>query len=201
MQNILSTPLLIPKIEPISWSTWWELWYAESKPVIKLQSNHNNNYAPWRGFDIWVKAGINADEYTNYKLKNLNCIDLFPSIFNNLDKFPIDIDIVRVVSSLGPVAPHTDSSSKILSVRTIIYDNNIYPNFYYLKGDKKIYQSLPLDTNTWVYWDDQIKHGTDWYQGHSKILIMYYGKIKTNAGEELIDKSADNYQDYVIFVD
>lgn len=199
MQNILSTPLKLPKIEPINWTNWWALWYSQAKSIQKVSDNHNTNAAPWRGFDIWVKPGIDAEMTTHYRSKNLNCPEMFTSIFDNLDKFPIDIEIVRVVSSLGAVLPHTDSDAESLSVRSLVYDNNVRPNFYYLKDNKREYQLLPPDTNTWAYWDHKKKHGTDWYLGHSKILITYFGKLKTPEYLDILQSGTSSYSDYVIY--
>ena len=201
MQNILSTPLHLPRVEPINWDNWWTLWYKESRPVKKIQTNHNTYTAPWRGFDIWVKPGIDTEETTKYKSKNLNCPELFPSIFDNIDQFPIDIEVVRFVSSIGEVFPHTDYDSESLSVRSLVYDNNVRPNFYYLKDTKREYQLLPPDTNTWAYWDHKRKHGTNWYFGHSKILITYFGKPREGVYQDMLTKNAQQYQEYVIFAD
>jgi hypothetical protein len=77
----------------------------------------------------------------------------------------------------------------------------VRPNFYYLKDTKREYQLLPSDTNTWAYWDHKRKHGTDWYFGHSKILITYFGKPKEDAYQSIITENAKRYQEYVIFAD
>ena len=198
MKNIISTPLQIPVIAPVDWNTWWPIWYKESKPVQKVHHNHNQYSALWRGFDLWVKPGVDATEATHYNAKNLNRPDLFPSIFNNLDKFPIDIEIVRFVSSMGPVHPHNDQELEILSVRSLVYDNNIKPTFYYTDGKTRQYQTLPKDTNTWMYWDNKQQHGTDWFFGHSKILITYFGKIKENIADQMFIENANRYYNYSI---
>lgn len=200
MEKLLSVPLQVPKIEPTDWNKWWPLWYKESQVIRKISNNHNARSAPWRGFDVWVKPGIDSEEHTKYKSKNLNCPELFSSIFDNLDKFPIDIEIVRVVSSFGPVLPHTDYDSEWLSVRSLIYDNNIKPNFYYLNGGEKQYQLLPEDTNTWAYWDHKRKHGTEWYFGHSKILITYFGKLKANSFSNILELGLKNYSNFAIYI-
>jgi hypothetical protein len=198
MQNIISTPLELPRIVPADWSTWWPIWYKESKTVQKIHTNHNQYSAQWRGFDLWVKPGIDAAETTHYNAKNLDRPDLFPSIFDNLDKFPIDIEIVRFVSSMGAVYPHTDQESEMLSVRSLVYDNNVTPTFYYTDGNYRKYQTLPTDTNTWMYWDNKQKHGTDWFFGHSKILITYFGKMKESIATQMFVDNANKYKDYII---
>jgi hypothetical protein len=198
MQNIISTPLSIPLITPIDWDIWWAIWYKESKLIQKVINNHNQYSAYWRGFDLWVKPGIDTIEETRYKANNLNRPDLFPSIFDNLDKFPIDIEIVRLVSSMGPIRPHTDQQSEMISVRSLVYDNNIKPTFYYTNGSRRQYQTLPEDTNTWMYWDHKHPHGTDWFFGHSKILITYFGKMKKDIYNRIVIENANRYHKHVI---
>jgi hypothetical protein len=196
--SVVSSPIQIPIIQPTDWEKWWDLWFKESASVQKISKNHNQYPAPWRGFDIWVRDKIDAETTTQYRAKNVNCPELFPSIFDNLDMFPINIDIVRVVSSMGHVAPHHDSPDESLSVRSLIYDNNIKSTFYYQANNDKIYQKLPPTTNTWMYWDHKLKHGTDYYFGHSKILITYFGTMKPDFSIAEFNKSAELFSEYVV---
>ncbi len=200
MNNLISLPLDIPKIKPSNWDAWWSIWSKESKVIPKVVGNHNFNSALWRGFDIYVKNNVDTIECTGYNAKNINCPELFPSIFENLNKFPLEIEIVRVVSSLGKVLPHTDQTENEISVRTMLYDNNFTKTFYYEIDSQKKYQQLPEESNTWMYWDNKFKHGTDWYLGHSKHLIMYFGKTKLSTLDQYIDASLDLYKDYIIYV-
>ncbi len=200
MNNLISLPLDIPKIKPSNWEVWWSIWSKESRVISKVVNNHNPNSALWRGFDIYVKDTVDPIELTGYDAKNIRCPDLFPSIFENLDRFPMEIEIVRVVSSLGKVLPHTDQTDDEISIRTLLYDNNFTETFYYEIEGQKQYQRLPNESNTWMYWDNKFKHGTDWYLGHSKHLIMYFGKTKTSMINQCIEKSSDLYRNYIIHV-
>lgn len=198
MNNLISTPIDLPIVQPVDWMQWWDLWHRESRPVVKAASNHNKYAAPWKGLDIWVRPGVDAASETKYKAKNLDCPELFPSIFENLEKFPIDIDIVRMVSSMGPVLPHTDHGQETLSVRSLVYDNNIRPTFYYMIDGVKTYQQLPPTTNSWMYWDHKTAHGTDWVFGHSKLLITYFGRIKESFNDDAFKKTASSFADFAI---
>lgn len=199
--DVISSPLQIPIIQPNNWDKWWDLWFNEASAVQKISKNHNQYAAPWKGLDIWVKDGIDAESETQYRAKNLNCLELFDSIFDNLDQFPIDIDIVRAVSSMGHVLPHHDSVCDSLSVRSLLYDNNIKSTFYYQIDNKKVYQKLPPTTNTWMYWDHKRKHGTDYYFGHSKILITYIGKTKPNFDIFKFSESAKLFDGYTVYTE
>jgi len=196
--NIISTPVKFPLVQPRDWSKWNLVWNNNAKFARKLFQNHNSLQAYWKGFDIYVKPGFNAQAYSGYAFENVNCPELFPSIFDNLNMLPIDVNVVRVLSSMAKVIPHRDSLTNDLSVRTMLSDNNPRQTFYYQFKDKKEYQLLPEDTNTWMYWDNNSKHGTDFYQGHSKILIAYYGPKKENY-ESYFDQSVSYYKNYVIY--
>jgi|694.fasta_scaffold76793_4 hypothetical protein len=199
MQNLVSTPIIFPYVQPVDWNAWWELWYRENRIVNKVEKNHNQYGVLWRGFDIYVKPGIDSIKETHYKAINLNCPELFPCIFENIDQLPIDVDIVRAVSSFGRVLPHRDQESTAVSVRSMLYDNNVRDTFYYNINNNIQYQKLPDDSNTWAYWDNKVTHGTDWYMGHSKILIMYFGKTKQLESDLILKKSQSHYTEYVIY--
>jgi hypothetical protein len=196
MQSLISTPLIFPKVTALS--GWEEVWSANAKFVRKHTSNHNVGQAFWKGFDIYVKPGFDAQAYSGYAFENVNCPELFPSIFNNLDMLPIEVTLVRAMSSISRVIPHCDSTTNDLSVRTILVDNNPRQTFYYQFNNKQSYQHLPEDTNTWMYWDNNSKHGTDFYQGHNKILIAYYGTMKENY-VDYFNQSTSLYKDFVIY--
>lgn len=197
--SLISAPINFPIVQPDDWEKWWNLWYKEASVVPKVKANHNlTTYASWRGFDIYVKDGVDSLRY-GYLAKNLNCPDMFSSLFGNLNSFPIDIYVMRALSSTANVYPHSDSSKPTTGIRTLLYDNNVRHNFYYVFRDKKVYQTLPTDTNTWMYNDHKSKHGTDFYPGHSKILIAYYGKIKDDVLDNNLKENLEKYNNYVVY--
>jgi hypothetical protein len=57
---------------------------------------------------------------------------------------------------------------------------------------------LLLDSNTWIYHDNKHKHGSDYYYGHSKHLIIYHGQIKQDLLEENLKLSTAQYSTHVI---
>lgn len=179
MDSFVSIPINFPPIRPAEWESWWKVWNQNASFMKKNIKNQNDGQALWRGFDIYVANNCDSNYY-GYNVKNINCPELFPILFDNLDKFPMHIHIVRAVSSMAKVFPHHDMTTKHISLRSLLFDNNPKLNFYYCYNNKKKYQSLPSDTNTWAYNDHLVKHGTDFYLGHYKILIMYWGTIKEN---------------------
>jgi hypothetical protein len=198
VDNIVSTPLIFPKVAPSDWDQWWKIWFQESKTLYKPISNHNLFSPPGlsalRGFDLYRNKEVVYS--TGYKGNYVNCEFLFEELISNLDLLPIHVGTIKAVASSGPMKPHNDWPWEEFSVRSLMYDNNVYKNFYYVLEDKKIYQEFPEDTNTWGYWDNKGKHGTDFYEGHSKILLYFYGPLKKSFD---ISDSIEKYEKYVIY--
>ena len=199
----VSVPLIFPKIVPNDWSQWNKIWEKNAKFSPKITQTKNSGQVFWTGFDIYVKDGVDATDLIKYKCNNINCPELFPSLFDNLDKLPIDIQVVRVLQSLSKVNAHQDFAidSNFQSFRSILYDNNPQQTWWYTPDNKiKHYLKLPEETNTWWYDDSKIKHGTDFYPNHDKQLIMYRGTLKKDLLSTVLDNSTQKYLDYVIYI-
>jgi hypothetical protein len=202
MFTAISTPIIFPKIVPNDWDEWNKVWNKYKKFSPKIQSSKNSGSAQWIGFDIYVKDGVDATNIIKYKCENINCPELFNSLFDNLDKLPIDLQIVRVLQSISPVGGHHDfsSDSGTDSIRSILYDNNPKQTWWYeTEKNEKHYLRMPDDTNTWWYNDVKVKHGTDFIRGYGKQLIMYRGAPKDSEMKTLLDNSIKQYADYVIY--
>lgn len=200
----VSVPLIFPKVVPVNWDEWVNVWEKYKKVVPKIKTNHNTKQSYWLGFDIYVKDGIDTDELTPYHCENVNCPELFPSLFDNIDKLPLDIYYVRILQSFFRVDPHHDSlrtECHAHSIRTLLIDTNIKPNWYYILPNKeKVYLQLPEETNTWYYNDTVIKHGTDFTPGKYKQLIVYGGKIKEQKLFEMLNDGIARYKNLSILV-
>jgi hypothetical protein len=196
---IISAPLVFPRIEPDSWEEWWSVWNKESAFTVKTKQTHNNLMSPWNGFDIWVKPGFENKAVDVYNFKNINRPDLFSKLFNNLDEFPIDIDIVRAASSFHAVIPHNDFIIPTYSIRTMLYDENPAQTWFYIFNKQLRPLLLPDNSNTWIYPDHEAKHGSFFKEGYKKILIIYYGKIKPGFLEKTLRNSETKYKDYIIY--
>jgi hypothetical protein len=195
MNSIISTPLIFPKVEPSDWSVWWKLWNKNSRFLKKIVVNHNEAGARWVGMDIYIAPEIDSMKATGYQAPYVDCSNLFKKTIDNLDQLPINVQVIRAALSVCAHNPHSDFSDPIFSVRSLLYDTNPTSTFYYQFDDKKVYQQLPIDTNTWGYWDNKCKHGTDYYSGRRKILLIYYGTNKENID---ITNSINYYADYAI---
>lgn len=205
MTQLVSTPLIFPKVIPNDWNEWNRVWEKNKKFSPKIQRSSNQGYVHWQGFDIYVKEGVDASQIIKYKCENLNCPELFNSLFDNLDALPIELYVVRVVQSLNVINPHRDfiapPESPRHSLRTMLYDDNPRQTWWYESnaGDKE-YLKLPNDSNTWWYNDVTVKHSTDYIPNYGKQLIMYRGIVKEEKLESLINQSVEKYSDYAIYL-
>ena len=198
----VSVPLIFPKVVPNDWSVWNKVWEQNKKFVPKSLQTKNLAQAYWVGFDIYVKPGIDLNDIMSYSCKNVNCPELFSSLFDHLDKLPIEVHVVRVLQSFTKVYAHQDFASRTgyNSIRSLLTDNNPKQTWWYEDSNaNKHYLKLPEDTNTWWYDDAKVKHGTDFNAQYKKQLIMYQGLIKDSLGSVLED-SIQKYSDYVIYV-
>ena len=198
----VSVPLIFPKVVPNNWEIWNSVWEQNKKFVTKSSQTKNSKQVYWVGFDIYVKQGIDAADIMSYTCNNINCPELFPSLFDNLDKLPIEVHVVRVVQSFSKVYAHHDyvARTEYNSIRSIIHDTNPTQTWWYEDSNtNKHYLKLPEDTNTWWYDDLKVKHATDFYLGYQKQLIIYQGLIKDSL-ESVLTDSIQKYSDYVIYV-
>ena len=198
----VSVPLIFPKVLPNNWEIWNSVWEQNKKFVTKTSQTKNSKQVYWVGFDIYVKQGIDAADIMSYTCNNVNCPELFPSLFDNLDKLPIEVHVVRVVQSFSKVYAHHDYVARTgyNSIRSIIHDTNPTQTWWYEDSNtNKHYLKLPEDTNTWWYDDLKVKHATDFYLGYQKQLIIYQGLIKDSL-ESVLTDSIQKYSDYVIYV-
>jgi hypothetical protein len=83
MPTAISTPIIFPKIIPNDWDEWDNVWNKYKKFSPKSQLSKNSGSALWIGFDIYVKDGIDATDIVKYKCENVNCPELFNSLFDN----------------------------------------------------------------------------------------------------------------------
>lgn len=198
----VSVPLIFPKVVPRNWDTWNKLWEENKKISPKISTTKNSGQVNWIGFDIYVKEGIDADHIVKYKCNNVNCPELFPSLFDNLDKLPIEVHVVRVLQSISRVTAHQDFAvdTEFNSIRSMLVDNNPKQTWWYEKENKKYYLDLPDDTNTWWYDDSKIKHGTDYYSGFNKQLVMYRGKLKPEQMNSMIKEGLEKYPNNTIYL-
>jgi hypothetical protein len=177
LDQIISKVLDIPRVTPTNWNAWWDIWNANAKPLVRYQQNHNKP-GKWIGFDCY--RGDNYDPDTNgyYHSEFVDCSNVFPNLVDNIMPFFHKLLLIRILQSTDTFFPHNDfKDQEHIAVRTLLYDENPSSTFYYIINNEKVYQKLPSNSNSWIYKDHLVQHGSDFDDRYKKILITYYGYI------------------------
>jgi hypothetical protein len=185
----ISKVLDVPKLEPVNWKVWWSIWHEHAEPLTKYQKNHNDT-AKWIGFDCYRGETYNPVTEGYYHSKFVDCSEVFPNLLNNVASIFHNIYLIRILQSTSTFFPHYDfKDEEHISVRTMLYDENPSSTFYYVINGEKVYQTLPQDSNTWIYKDHLVQHGSDFDSRYKKILITYYGFINREQVNNIFDTS------------
>jgi hypothetical protein len=193
--NLVSAVLNIPRIEPDNWNIWWSWWAEHYSDVYKAKGNHNTGPGlnKWQGLDIYRTEDYDADK-DPYIAKYVDCQHIFPNMFANLKSIPLKISHIRAVQSTQQFTPHRDHNKPATSLRVMLYDNNPTDTFFYLLSNGKLkFQTFPKNSNTWIYYDHLVKHGTHYKVNHFKIILQIWGKWDTIGLEQLLEHSDLNH--------
>lgn len=191
--NIVSKILDIPKIVPTDWNVWWDIWNNNAKPLIKYQPNHNKS-GNWIGFDCYRADSYNPSINGYYRSELVDCSNVLPDLVETIKPIFSELLLVRVVQSTSVFLPHTDFKDQYhIGVRTLLYDDNPGNTFYYVINGERVHQRLPPNSNTWIYKDKIVQHGSEFDNRYKKILITYYGfinfeRINTICNSPLYDE-------------
>jgi hypothetical protein len=188
--KVLDLPILAPK----NWETWWEFWIANAKPIRRARANHNGPatmQTSWLGFNAFYSPHLDVSRMS-YPSQYVNCSSVFPELYDFIPLLPMQCYEARIGMSAKAFGPHTDDVTG-MQIRTLLYDENSEPTFFYFHNDQKKYQTLPKTSNTWIYKDSEIKHGSD-FSNKRKILIMFSGKIDQEKVDDIfLDPKYDEY--------
>jgi len=198
-QGIQSFPLDMPRVVVDDVGLWRSIYNTHKAAVDKTALNHNGFSGAWIGMDIYHGPNYSASKDI-YNANYYDCSLIFPEMFKTIfENIPMDINCIRVATSIKPFIPHTDFSSPVVSLRTILYEQNNVPTFFYVNvNGEKVYQKLPQTSNTWIYNDSTMLHGSDKLPNKGKVLFMYYGTPNFSKLKELANRSMTLYSDYVI---
>lgn len=198
--NIVSIVLNVPKLSIKNPGGWWPFWEANAAFIKKTKSNHNeaaNTINSWRGFDVYRSTTYDPTSAI-YAAPLVDCSSVFPEIYSFINLLPVHHLGVRIAQSLRNFLPHSDSSTPMVSVRTLLHDDNPNPSFYYFHNNKKIYQTLPAESNTWAYKDSEIQHGSDFQPGYRKLLVMYFGVVDESVSDTWFQNTTFNSHSVII---
>lgn len=138
------------------------------------------------------------------------------SIFENLPF--VKIRSVRLWSSNCVIPAHYDGNMPSTldgkmrfptEIRIMLDDKNPTETFYLtpvakhkphttIPDEDRYYVKLPNDTNTFAWNNEDYLHGADYIPPHKKILVVIKGWIDTERLEALLDKSIEQYPDFIL---
>jgi hypothetical protein len=176
-EQYVSKVLDIHKLTPTNWNLWWDIWNNNAKPLVRYQQNHNKP-GKWIGFDCYRSDTYNPETEGYYNSEFVDCSSVLPNLIDNIKHLFHKLFLIRILQSTDTFFPHNDfKDEEHVAVRTLLYDENPSSTFYYVINNKKVYQKLPSNSNTWIYKDHLVQHGSDFDDRYKKILITYYGFI------------------------
>jgi hypothetical protein len=174
---IVSTILDLPKVIPDDWEKWWSIWNTHSRELHKVGKSPNSESGVHVGFDVFKTSKFKpayAAEFCDLK-------SLYPSLFESVMALPIDKLGVRFVMSRGDFPAHMDNKWPNWSIRNMFFCDDPNPQWYYVSGEKKMWLTLPEESNWWAYKDGTVKHGTIYREQYPKIIIQYFTLAYTAA--------------------
>jgi hypothetical protein len=138
-------------------------------------------------------------------------------IFDHIETLPLIATHCQILSQISDVGKHFDLKNQNGKLGTYIDDypglndnnepcsykimlNCLNENSFYVAKDfgcPNIFIKYPPDTNTFVINEKKYPHGAI-KPSKSKFIVSIFGLIKSKDHRELVNKSINKYQDYVI---
>lgn len=201
-------PLAIPKIQDDNFVSWF---HDHKKAITKIKPDVADTVVGYTRFnsvnvcldDRYIpKDPIWSDnQYPAFKkdfpLLYQQMMDLLPLKYNPRFSF---------WNSTGEITPHRDHSFMVdtpNSFRVMIQDENLKDTLYVYEdcetqGPKKYVPSLQ-NTNSFVWNNLRVKHGSDYYPGYSKILLILNTFIPDyKKYSDLLRRSASLYSEHTL---
>jgi hypothetical protein len=202
-------PLAVPVINDERIVDWFN---QHRQAIIKMKpdiADQNFGYSLFNSINVCLddrylaKNPIWSDnQYPNFKQD-------FPHFYQQMmDCLPLaQIPRFSFWNSTRPIEPHRDHSYLVdmpNSFRIMIYDENpietlyVYENADDYNGDKKYVDRL-AETNSFVWNNLRVEHGSDYLSGYSKILLLINDFIPNyKKYREVMEKSISTYRDHLV---
>jgi hypothetical protein len=188
---IITTPLDLPLVQPNDWESWWNVWHGHKQLAVKTKKNHNTTQSNWLGLDLYKKPGT----VTNYEAPLAPQEPVVVDLCEQVLSWPIDITCIRVLENLEPIRLHSDHAFEYHSIRSMLWSDYPEHTWYLEHNDTKRNIRMPAETNTFYYLDGPVKHASRFKQGHTKGLLVVFGKFRDSM-IDLVQSSAIKYKDY-----
>lgn len=209
INDILATPLDLPRFEPDSWEKFWEIWETDAQRFVRAKSDAQGNNQKEPGWDglVWdfFRPEV-TDSFTMFKTTVKDYSDVFPCWRAKMEEhFPFKIRRIAFLSNYHAIRPHrdgmilTDHLPYASAVRIMLVDDNHTPTFWFAKErsteSERFYMDLPAETNTFVYNNPKIYHAAD-YHGKRKILMMpIFDEIDEKKWFDILCRSQSKWPD------
>jgi len=210
INKILALPIKVPKLEPDNWDTFWKIWKENAVGYKRLAPDrvgNNGMEVTWNGF-IWDLVDPNPKPgMWDVNFVNLDLV--FPKLKEQIDQLPFKTHKILFQSNIIPVALHkdgmklTDHLPYACAYRSMFYDSNPNPNFFFQRNrfSEKQFLKMPENTNSFVYNNPKIYHGAT-YEGHFKIIAHFViGNIDEPRWFKILEDSYSEYKDIFVITE
>ena len=175
-------------------------------PKIHIETKANNSWVVWEFLRITEKRASPYEvsqitqEVTDTIPELVNWLNLFPykSIRNikinyQIDTVPTHIDFTRPLDE--PELHKNNLANEPCGYRVLISGKRA--NALYIENkDKKIYTTLPEETDVYVLGHTNAPHGVDYEPGRNTMFMHF--EIDKEQHEKLLISSYDKYKEYAI---
>lgn len=205
----LFVPLALPVFElpdKDHFFHWWDRHAIKPQKVVSEHLSPETGYSSAEAVDLIEKF----KHYWTPNMQTDSFVKEFPKLWQQFnDLLPIDnILTLHLWSSFKPFTEHRDPGEVVdipMSFRIKLYDENPEETLYIFDNPTKPYScgediQIPRvpNTNSWVWNNLRVKHGSVYTPGYKKILVIATGVINVERYEELMNTSIDTYKDYCV---
>lgn len=196
---ILYTPLDIPRIVPNDWNSWWHVWDEHKADVVKYKMNHNGAQdITWQGFDIYNEGG--KERGVVYDAPLIPSYPVTDDLVNQvMQHCPIQPYVIRIMENIRPVGFHSDNTFVSHEFRSFLWSDYTDPLWAFEYEGVAKRARMPVETNSFYFRDYPLKHAAIHREGHTKGLLVIYGKPK-DTFDQTLERSAEKYKDYAWIV-
>lgn len=202
-------PLDVPIITESRLIDWF---FDHCKKIVKLKpdvADTEYGYSLFNSVNVCLdnRYQVNNPVWSDNQYPNFQ--NEFPHFYQQMmDLLPLaQIPRFSFWNSTRPIAPHRDHTCMLdmpQSFRIMIYDENPVDTLYLWEdsdcggGPKKYVQRLP-HTNSYVWNNLRVEHGSDYQPGYRKILLLINNFIpKYQQYGDCIERSAATYSDALL---
>jgi hypothetical protein len=205
----LLIPLALPKFELPDlemFKHWWSKHSISPEKLVSETLSPEVGYSSAECVDLIEK--IQSRWTPNMQTDNFK--KTFPKLWDQFhDLLPIDEFLnLHLWSSVMPFKEHRDPGEVVdipVSFRIMLYDDNPEETLYIFENTTMPYEYGEIkqpprleDTNTWIWNNLRVKHGSIYNPGYRKCMALSTGVINIKKYESLLNASIAKYKEHCI---